>query len=302
MSRQDEWRRETEAAALERLRSAANAHRTTPVVLVYTRQSVSDFDADGALPADQLHPVQARLRRSSVWRPSLTAPGDSSSTGSTTGRRSASGVRSSTSRSVSLRTRLRQDRSTLTGAKPSCSISRPHGRRLTRASGSASSRASSSISKPRLCRRVRCEWSLFRARLGDRFLRAWYWSGRRDSNPLPQPWEGRALPGELLPLGGKPILGSTKPSAWRKKHLIRREFGAVGTKRAQKTAPASARPPPPPVAPPLPPPTARAASTPRPAAGRGLGRSWTRSRNTPAGPHRARPEPTRHRRTPSRRR
>src|SRR2546421_6041622 len=25
------------------------------------------------------------------------------------------------------------------------------------------------------------------------------WSGRRDSNPLPQPWEGRALPGELLP-------------------------------------------------------------------------------------------------------
>jgi starch phosphorylase len=27
----------------------------------------------------------------------------------------------------------------------------------------------------------------------------WRWSGRRDSNPLPQPWEGRALPGELLP-------------------------------------------------------------------------------------------------------
>ena len=26
-----------------------------------------------------------------------------------------------------------------------------------------------------------------------------HWSGRRDSNPLPQPWEGRALPGELLP-------------------------------------------------------------------------------------------------------
>ena len=26
-----------------------------------------------------------------------------------------------------------------------------------------------------------------------------FWGGRRDSNPLPQPWEGRALPGELLP-------------------------------------------------------------------------------------------------------
>ncbi len=46
MSRQGEWTRETEVAALERLRSAASAHRTTPVVLVYTRQSVSDFDAD----------------------------------------------------------------------------------------------------------------------------------------------------------------------------------------------------------------------------------------------------------------
>jgi hypothetical protein len=47
MSRQDEWTRETEAAALERLRAAAGAHRQTPVVLVYTRQSVSDFDAEG---------------------------------------------------------------------------------------------------------------------------------------------------------------------------------------------------------------------------------------------------------------
>src|SRR6266536_2879242 len=33
------------------------------------------------------------------------------------------------------------------------------------------------------------------------------WSGRRDSNPLPQPWEGRALPGELLPLGRQTSLG-----------------------------------------------------------------------------------------------
>jgi hypothetical protein len=192
-----------------------------------------------ALPAGQLHRVRARLRQSSFRLPSLIAPGDSSSTGSTTGRRSASGVTSSTSRGVSLRTRLRQAQSTSSGANPSCSTSRPHGRRLTRASGSASSRASSSISKPMLCLRVRCEWSPFRARLGDRFLRAWYWSGRRDSNPLPQPWEGRALPGELLPLGGKPILGSTKPSVWRKRDLSGREFGAFCARRAEsrKTMP-----------------------------------------------------------------
>ena len=47
MSRQDEWTRETESAAVERLRAAAGANRQTPVVLVYTRQSVSDFDAEG---------------------------------------------------------------------------------------------------------------------------------------------------------------------------------------------------------------------------------------------------------------
>ena len=28
------------------------------------------------------------------------------------------------------------------------------------------------------------------------------WSGRRDSNPRPRPWQGRALPTELLPRGG----------------------------------------------------------------------------------------------------
>ena len=47
MSRQDEWTRETEAEALEKLRAAATACRQSPVVLIYTRQSVSDFDADG---------------------------------------------------------------------------------------------------------------------------------------------------------------------------------------------------------------------------------------------------------------
>ena len=29
-----------------------------------------------------------------------------------------------------------------------------------------------------------------------------HWSGRRDSNPRPRPWQGRALPTELLPRGG----------------------------------------------------------------------------------------------------
>src|SRR5690349_8604197 len=64
MSRQDEWTRETEAAALERLRSAANAHRPAPVVLVYTRQSVSDFDADGRPRGPSLsQQLDAVLRR-----------------------------------------------------------------------------------------------------------------------------------------------------------------------------------------------------------------------------------------------
>ena len=47
MNRQDEWTRESEAEALARLRAAAGAGRESPVVLIYTRQSVSDFDADG---------------------------------------------------------------------------------------------------------------------------------------------------------------------------------------------------------------------------------------------------------------
>ena len=47
MNRQDEWTRESEAEALARLRAAAGAGRESPIVLVYTRQSVSDFDADG---------------------------------------------------------------------------------------------------------------------------------------------------------------------------------------------------------------------------------------------------------------
>ena len=44
MSRQDEWTREGEAEALARLRAGGSQPQ---IVLVYTRQSVSDFDADG---------------------------------------------------------------------------------------------------------------------------------------------------------------------------------------------------------------------------------------------------------------
>ncbi len=47
MNRHDEWTRESEATALERLRVAAGAGRLSPIVLIYTRQSVSDFDAEG---------------------------------------------------------------------------------------------------------------------------------------------------------------------------------------------------------------------------------------------------------------
>jgi hypothetical protein len=64
MSRQDEWTRETEAASLERLHSAADAHRPAPVVFVYTRQSVSDFDADGRPRGPSLsQQLDAVLRR-----------------------------------------------------------------------------------------------------------------------------------------------------------------------------------------------------------------------------------------------
>ena len=47
MNRQEEWTRESEADALARLRAAAGARPESPIVLIYTRQSVSDFDADG---------------------------------------------------------------------------------------------------------------------------------------------------------------------------------------------------------------------------------------------------------------
>ena len=47
MSRQEEWTRESEAEALERLRVAPQPGAGTPILLIYTRQSVTDFDAQG---------------------------------------------------------------------------------------------------------------------------------------------------------------------------------------------------------------------------------------------------------------
>ena len=42
------------------------------------------------------------------------------------------------------------------------------------------------------------------------------WSGRRDSNPRPSPWQGDALPTEPLPLDGRPRLWCREPdSNWR---------------------------------------------------------------------------------------
>ncbi|MGH7912409.1 MAG: hypothetical protein ACREQM_02390 [Candidatus Dormibacteraceae bacterium] len=47
MSTQQEWTRESERSALDALRRAGQMSGTRPLVLVYTRQSVSDFDARG---------------------------------------------------------------------------------------------------------------------------------------------------------------------------------------------------------------------------------------------------------------
>ena len=73
------------------------------------------------------------------------------------------------------------------------------------------------------------------ARVGGRRSREGDWSGRRDSNPLPQPWEGRALPGELLPheLRRRPQAVTSDPQSYHPPP-IRPEleaFRAIGTWR-----------------------------------------------------------------------
>src|SRR5215467_9899881 len=54
MNRQDEWTRESEAAALAALRRAAEGSGPKPVLLAYTRQSKSDFNKDGTLRGPSL--------------------------------------------------------------------------------------------------------------------------------------------------------------------------------------------------------------------------------------------------------
>ncbi len=86
MSRQDEWTRESEAQALERLPEAAAAGRTTPALLVYTRQSVSDFDPEGRPRGPSLDQQRdAVLRRpeqaSLAFQPGSLRKGDVKETG-----------------------------------------------------------------------------------------------------------------------------------------------------------------------------------------------------------------------------
>ncbi len=54
MNRQDEWTRESEAAALAELRRAAEGSGPKPALLAYTRQSKSDFNKDGTLRGPSL--------------------------------------------------------------------------------------------------------------------------------------------------------------------------------------------------------------------------------------------------------
>ncbi len=54
MKRQDEWTRESEAAALAALRRIAEGSGPKPALLAYTRQSKSDFNKDGTLRGPSL--------------------------------------------------------------------------------------------------------------------------------------------------------------------------------------------------------------------------------------------------------
>ena len=58
-----------------------------------------------------------------------------------------------------------------------------------------------SLSVSRLIRRLTARSSSlsFLGPAGSRSLEAWYWSGRRDSNPRQPAWRAGALPAELLP-------------------------------------------------------------------------------------------------------
>src|SRR6267378_6598630 len=55
------------------------------------------------------------------------------------------------------------------------------------------------------------------------------WSGRRASNPLPRPWQGRALPSELLPLGQRKDHTLARPAASLGQAWLRLEDFLDGT-------------------------------------------------------------------------
>ena len=77
--------------------------------------------------------------------------------------------------------------------------------------------------------------------------RGFEWSGRRASNPLPRPWQGRALPSELLPLGpgqridftrpAPPALRATSPQVGEELHINQAVWGSghCVTRRPQRS-------------------------------------------------------------------
>jgi len=67
MSKQEDWTQEDEAAALARLIGAKGRSGPTPIVLIYTRQSQSDFDKTGK----PIGPSLAQQLDSVLRRPEL---------------------------------------------------------------------------------------------------------------------------------------------------------------------------------------------------------------------------------------
>src|SRR5882672_6459216 len=64
------------------------------------------------------------------------------------------------------------------------------------------------------------------------------WSGRRASNPLPRPWQGRALPSELLPLGQREMI--PRPVRPPSPHGSARSAGPSGREAGSHASPIGA--------------------------------------------------------------
>ena len=69
------------------------------------------------------------------------------------------------------------------------------------------------------------------------------WSGRRASNPLPRPWQGRALPSELLPLGQLEILPEPSRSGTATRRTRSRDPRRSPSAAARRTTAGAAGPP-----------------------------------------------------------